>query len=281
MKRIHLFEIEDFDWCPDWIRRCMTRLIVVMHKILGTKDDLTDLVARALKHSRQPAIIDLCSGSGGPMIAVFKALTEKYQLKDLSLTLTDLYPNQEMAKKINSQPLVGIHYSTTPVNAAAIDPHSAGVRTMVCSMHHMKPEVARHILKNAKESSQPICIYEISDNSFPIWLWWIAIPIIFVVALAITPLARPMSWQQLVFTYLIPIIPLFFAWDGAVSNARTYTCKDLDELLQGLNSKGYTWEKGIIAGKAKKLYLLGFPKIVPSSKQEESEQPSLTSRKLH
>lgn len=264
MKRIHLFEIEDFDWCPDWIRRCMTRLLVVMHKILGTKEELTVLVGRALKHSSQPAIIDLCSGSGGPMIGVFETLKKKYRPEELTLTLTDLYPNQEMAKKINSQSLDGIHYLTTSVNAAAVEPQRAGLRTMVCSMHHMKPEIAHRILRNAQESRQPICIYEISDNSFPVWLFWLAIPINFIMALFITPFVRPMSWQQLVFTYLFPVIPLFFAWDGAVSNARTYTLNDLEELLKGLHSKDYTWEKGTIDGKAKKLYLLGLPDIVPA-----------------
>lgn len=60
----------------------------------------------------------------------------------LSLTFTDLYPNQEMANRINSQEDSFLRYLLSPVNAAAIDSHIAGVRTMVCSMHHMKPEVA-------------------------------------------------------------------------------------------------------------------------------------------
>jgi len=32
MKRIHLFEFEDFSWFPNWLRVRMTRLIVVMHR---------------------------------------------------------------------------------------------------------------------------------------------------------------------------------------------------------------------------------------------------------
>ena len=72
-------------------------------------------------------------------------------------------------------------------------------------------------------------------------------------------MARPMTVQQIVFTYLIPIIPLTFAWDGAVSNARTYTLKDMDMLLEGLESKDYLWEKGVVKGKSKKVYLMGMP----------------------
>jgi hypothetical protein len=73
-------------------------------------------------------------------------------------------------------------------------------------------------------------------------------------------MVRPMTWQQLVFTYLIPILPMFIAWDGAVSNARTYTLEDMGELIHGLSDETYTWEKGKVKGKGgNKLYLLGRP----------------------
>jgi hypothetical protein len=195
------------------------------------------------------------------MLTVAETLKGEYQLKDLTLTLTDLYPNRDLANQINRQAGSGISYVPHSIDAANVPSDLMGVRTMVCSFHHMKPGTARNILINAKESRQPICIYEISDNSFPTLLWWVALPFNFITALLITPFVRPLTWQQLVFTYLIPIIPLFFAWDGAVSNVRTYTLKDLDVLLQGLSSDDYRWEKGIITGKAKKIYLLGFPVV--------------------
>lgn len=66
---------------------------------------------------------------------------------------------------------------------------------------------------------------------------------------------------ELHYTYLLPVIPLCFAGDGAVSNARTYTLNDLDQLLTGLETDDYHWDKGLIAGKAKKLYLLGLPQM--------------------
>ncbi len=259
MKRIHLFEIEDFAWFPDVLRTCMTRLIVVMHRLLGSRDELAALIDIALKHAEKPAIVDLCSGSGGPMLEVFSAIQDNPRRQDLSLTLSDLYPNLDLAKEINSHHDSRIRYITSPVDATKVGPAVKGVRAMVGSLHHMRPEVAQRILRDAEESRQPICIFEISDNSFPIALWWVALPLNFLMAFFITPLVRPLSWQQLVFTYLLPIIPLCFAWDGAVSNARTYTLEDMDELLSGLGSENYRWEKGRISGRSKKLYLLGLP----------------------
>lgn len=225
MKRIDLFEFEDFAWFPNWMRTCLTRLIVVMHKFLKSSDDLVPLIKRALKYLKNNTIVDLCSGSGGPMIEVFKDLAREKEKSNVKLILTDLFPNLEMASKINDSAIKNLSYETTPVNASHVNTELTGVRTMVGSFQYMNPDTARQILINAKESKEPICIYEISDNSHPTFLWWMAIPIIFIMALVITPFVKPLSCKQLIFNYLIPIIPLCFAWDGAVSNVRTYTLK--------------------------------------------------------
>lgn len=259
MKRIHLFEFEDQPWLPNWLRKCTTRLINVMHQLLGTKHDVAALTVKAMNHVHKPAIVDLCSGSGGPMLQVPKTIHERYNIDHLSLTLTDLYPDLQVAQNVNNTANNKVHYRTEPVDVRMMGSQLKGVRTMIGSFHHFNPEAARQILKDAQEQQQPICVYEISDNNLPTSLWWISIPSIFIMSFFITPFARPMSWQQLVFTYLIPIIPICFAWDGAASNARTYTLDDMEELLEGLESNGYHWERGRITRKAKKLYLMGMP----------------------
>lgn len=260
MKRIHLFEFEDFNWFPSSLRDCLTRYLVTFHKLLNSKDQIADLAERGLKHSTENHIIDLCSGGGGPMLSVKKELDKRLD-SEIKLTLSDLYPHQKFSAEINNLNDKNLSYKTDPVNAANVDSSLKGLRTMICSLHHMKPETAKSILYNAKENRQPILIYEISDNSYPIWLWWSAIPFAFIIVFFITPFIRPMSWQQLVFTYLIPILPLTIAWDGAVSNARTYTLSDLDILLNDLKSDHYAWEKGSLKGKGgKKIYLLGIPR---------------------
>ena len=262
MKRIHLFEFEDLKWFPNTLRMCMTRYIVTFHKMLGTRKPLAELVAKALKHSKKPEVIDLCSGAGGPMLDVAEELRTEHGYKDLQLRLSDLYPNVKTAQQVNSKNDPSTTYLTEPVNAAEVSDDLTGVRTMVCSMHHMRPEVAKSILQDAQEDEQPICVYEISDNAPPVFLFWIAIPFVILMVFFVTPMIRPMTWQQIVFTYLIPVLPFLIAWDGAVSNARTYTIEDMAELTKDLQKENYTWESGKIKGKGgKKLYLLGLPQI--------------------
>lgn len=258
MKRIHLFEFEDFSWFPNWLRKSLTRLIIVMHRLLNTDKELAEKLSEIIQESEQKNIVDLCSGSGGPMPNVLSILSEKYGLEGLNLTLTDLYPNLEAAVRISDENN-NITYQTTPVDASDVDPKLNGLRTMICSFHHMDKLTARKILEDAYANKQAIFTLEISDNSFPKWLWWISIPINFIMCFFITPFVKPLTWYQLFFTYIIPIIPVFYAWDGAVSNARTYTLEDLDQLLEGLESSNYRWEKGIIKGKSKKLFLAGIP----------------------
>jgi hypothetical protein len=259
MKRIHLFEFEDLPYFPNWIRELMTRYIQTFHKILNTAGHLVPLVEKGLSHSTSLCIVDLCSGSGGPMIEVYKELKDKREYAQLKLTLTDLYPNQKVIKEIKRGGDNGIQYLKNPVNANHVDPKLNGLRTIVSGLHHLKPNLAKKMLQNAKENKQPILVFEISDNSPPIILWWLAIPVAFITSLFVTPLVRPMTWQQLVFTYLIPILPLFIAWDGAVSNARTYTLEDMHVLIGNNLDSDYNWEMGKIKGKGgNKLYLLGY-----------------------
>lgn len=257
MKRIHLFEFEDLKWFPNWIRICLTRLIIVMHKKFTTSEDMAKLLSKLIKQTNTTKIIDLCSGSGGPMLDTISHLKNIYKIENVELLLTDLYPNLEDAKRINELNN-HIHYRTTPLDATNIDSDVKGILTMVGSFHHMKPKMARKILAEVQRKQQPICILEI-NKKFPIILWWLFIPLSAILCLFITPLVRPLTFKQIFFTYFMPIIPICFAWDAVITSGRIYRMDDLGTLLKGLENENYTWEKGIIEGKSEKIYLMGYP----------------------
>ena len=258
MKRIHLFEIEDFSWFPNWLRICLTRYLNTIHKLFGSKPVLVDILSKTLKETKQNKIIDLCSGSGGPLIGAHSELKET-DFPDLTLQLSDLYPNTKAAKEMNNDGDVSTSYIETPVDATNLEGEQDGLRTMICSFHHMTEDNAKKILKDAFDSRKPILIFEISDNSTPKAIWWLAIPFNIISTLLFTPLVRPFSLTQFVFTYLIPVLPLVVAWDGAVSNARTYSQGDLDILTKDLQADDYVWEKGVVKGKGNKLWFVGKP----------------------
>ena len=139
---------------------------------------------------------------------------------------------------------------------------------MIASFHHMTPEGARSILSTAQQSAQPILIYELAKNNVPFLLWCLLLPlsltILVVMSLVMTPFVRKLTVSQILFTYLIPIIPLAYAGDGQASLMRTYTFKDIDELLKGVPpSSQYQWDMGEATkpnGKKAGYFLMGYPK---------------------
>lgn len=267
MKRIQLFEFEDYKWFPSWLRTCMTNLIMVLHRMMGLSEVLAYLIARVLQEKGLSKIVDLGSGSGGAMPEVLKALHKIDGLQQVELVMTDLYPNMEVAKRFNENSEDKISYLETPVNATELHSAPMGLKTMVNSFHHMPPEAARKILESAVQSKQPILIYEMAENKLPTIVWALFLPfgliILMLMTLFMTPFVKPLTWRQLVFTYLIPIIPVCYAWDGQASMPRIYSFDDLDELLQGLETPDFYWEKGFAKkgnGKNAGTYLVGYPK---------------------
>jgi hypothetical protein len=194
------------------------------------------------------------------MPEVIRILKGKGDNDDLKLIMSNLYPNEAFARQMNTVKSSDIIYETTPVDATIVDEKNTGLRPMEGSLNHMKLHTAKKILTDTMKSQQPSLTFEISDNSYPKALWWVAIPFNIISSLFVSAMARPYTVQQFFFTYIVPFIPITFAWDGAVSNARTYTLNDLDFLLKGMESEKYSWEKGVVKGKSKKIYLLGIPK---------------------
>jgi hypothetical protein len=260
MKRLQLFEFEDYAGFPAVWRNSMTRYLVLLHRLVGTRALLVERLAPVLRALPRPRIIDLGSGSGGPMPEVAEALRRHEGLSELTLTLSDAHPNRAAVAEIRRVGSPHLEYLESPLDAAAVDPELEGLRTMICSLHHFRPESARRVLESAARARQPFFAYELSDNGFPRALWWLALPINVLSVLLLTPFVRPLSGLQLLFTYLLPVLPFAIAWDGAVSNARTYTLGDLRELLSAVPSDGYRWEMGTLGGRGgNKLYLLGTP----------------------
>ncbi len=263
MKRVQLFEFEDFSWFPTHIRNSMTNLIVVLHKMMGIPPVLGKLIQETLKETRENHIIDLGSGSGGPMPLVHETLRSNGT--PVTITLTDKHPNPQAITEYSK--VDGLNYLSTPVDATNISEAPKGLKTMVNSFHHMPLPQAKSILRSAQESKQPILIYEIAENNIPLIIWWLLLPISLTITalmcLVMTPFSRPMTWQQLIFTYVIPIIPICYAWDGQASLPRMYTFNDIDEILSEFPDESYVWKKGRATdakGKKRGTYLIGMPK---------------------
>lgn len=267
MKRIELFEFEDFDWLPNVIRTSITNLIAVFHRWMGTADVIAGLIIELKSKCDFKQIVDIGSGSGGAMPDVIERVNERNPDQPMQLILTDLHPNPRFVAAINDQKLPYVHYHSTSIDASSINQAPKGLKTMIASFHHMKPEIAQQILLSAQRSGSPILIYEIAKNNVPVLIWGLLLPlslsILIVMTLIMTPFVKRLSLAQVVFTYLIPIIPLIYAWDGQASLMRTYTFEDVETLLAGEPTSDYQWtidDAKNAKGKTLGYRIMGYPR---------------------
>ncbi|CAL2107012.1 conserved hypothetical protein [Tenacibaculum sp. 190524A02b] len=267
MKRVQLFEFEDFSWLPKFIRASITNLLALLLKKLKTQEIITSILQDIqTKHSFNQ-IVDLGAGSGGVMLDVVEEYNKNRKLP-IKLLLTDLFPNPKIINQINNSTPEYIYYSSAPTNATNFETVPEGLKTMMNSFHHMSPENAKKILKTAQLNKQPILIYEMGINNIPLVFWWLFLPIsiliMCIMVFFMTPFVKNITFKQVIFTYLIPVIPLIYAWDGQASLVRMYTFKDIEtHLLANLpKDNSYTWKIDTAKnseGKTQGYYILGLP----------------------
>jgi hypothetical protein len=72
---------------------------------------------------------------------------------------------------------------------------------------------------------------------------------------------RPLTWRRLLWTYLLPVVPLVAAWDGFVSCLRTYSVAELEALVASLPPNDLDWGIGRLPsfGASRITYVIGTP----------------------
>ena len=235
MRRLHLFEFNDQPWFPQVLRDGETAYLAAAYRLAPLARLWAEKIVAALHPGDRMEILDLCSGAGGPVPAVIDEL-ERLGCK-ASVTLTDLYPNTQTAAHLR------MAWLSKPVDATCVPPELPGTRTMFTAFHHFRLEAARAILGDAFRRRRSICIFEAGSGGLTGVATMLLVPLN---VLAMMPFARPFRWTNLLFTYLIPLLPLILFWDGVVSMLRMYSPEQMQELTQDLQAPDYDWAAGRI-----------------------------------
>ena len=257
MKRLHLFEFEDFPWFPAVIRDSATDYLRFMIEKLRFYDSAVPYIKKVLQKTGLSSVLDLCSGGGGGMLDVYNELNKR-SAQNITITLSDKYPNIPAFEEINRITNGGIKYINTSIDALDVPAYIKGVRTMFSAFHHFTPAQAELILKNAVENDAPVAFFDGAGNKFIIALSIALLhPFIFFFA---TPFIKPFRFSRLFFTYIIPLIPVTTIWDGIASAFRFYSEPEIRSLVK--NFPAYTWETGITKGKltVRMRYIIGHKK---------------------
>jgi hypothetical protein len=264
MRRIQFIELHEQAWFPSSLRADVTDALQFGFNLLRAYEPIAPLLQSVIDSTEnpmnaRPSIVDMCSGGGGPWLDLSRELHSRDAKGDsagIQIWLTDKYPNLEAFERISASSDHHIHYYPESVDAMNVPGTLKGLRTMFTSFHHFSPEDARAILQNAVEAGESVGIFEVTKRAPS------AIVLIFVGTLLLflhTPRIRPFRWSRLLWTYLIPIIPLVLLFDGVVSCLRTYRPQELREMVDKLTSCQYQWDIGELAsGKMSVTYLIGY-----------------------
>jgi hypothetical protein len=258
LPRLHLFELADQSWFPATLRDLVTDYLHFIETRFALHQPTVVLLAEALQRSDSTHIVDLCSGGGGSMSSLVQALAA--QGVRPQVTLTDRFTNTQAFQRVAATSNGQISFSNEPVDARAVPPDMGGLRTMFNAFHHFRPFDAMAVLRDSVQAGQPIGIFEIPERS----LRTLA-PMFFLVPLLVastTPFIRPFRWRRLLWTYLVPLVPLACWWDGLVSQLRAYSPTGLQDLAEAVGTPTYCWRAGrvpIVSNPGHLTYLIGYP----------------------
>ena len=237
LRRRQWVELEDLSWWPTAWRDAGTGFLAVALESTGHATLVANRIQAMLEKTGQTTTIDMGSGGGGPMATVAAALSAPY-----TIHLTDLHPNLPALALVSERSNGRVTFSSEPVDATGVTPELRGLRTMVNAFHHLPPDAARAVLQSAVDGGQPITVIEVISREPLQLLGLLFSPLTFAV---LFPWVRPFRPLNLLFTYLIPVLPAFVLWDGVVSWLRIYDPEELAALVSSLRgADGWTWEIG-------------------------------------
>jgi len=260
MRRVQFIELHEQPWFPPPLRHEITDALEFGLNLLKAYAPIASLLQSVLDSTRSWSIVDMCSGGGGPWLDLSRRLHPDTQA--FHILLTDKFPNLRAFQNVRAASENHIAFYPDSVDAMKVPGELQGFRTMFTSFHHFPPEEARALLQNAVDAGQSIGIFEITrraPSTIVLMFPWALMLFVF------TPLIRPFCWSRLLWTYLIPIIPLVLLFDGVVSCLRTYGPQELCEIIKKLSGIQYQWEVGEHSkgsGRSPITYLIGYPKAL-------------------
>ena len=259
MRRTELTEIHDHPRFPAVLRNLTTDALEALWEFGNSYRPILGVLHDSLKNAGQEPVkvADLCSGGGGPWLAISRQLKEEYRL-EVDVCLTDRYPNAEAFERVRGKAMaadIRIEFSPLPIDATWVPDTLPGFRTIFSAFHHFGPEQARSVLSGAVASGRGIGIFEVARRGARTMLTVCLTPLL---VLWLTPRMRPFRWSRLLWTYVLPVVPFVIGYDGVVSCLRTYSLAELRELVEGLG--GYNWQTGEArTGFLPVTYLVGQP----------------------
>lgn len=239
LPRLHGFEFTDQSWVPGIVRAILTDAIGQGFVKLRAGTRMGQVLASLVRESRAQSILELAAGSAEASVELVNELERRGAA--VNYVVSDKYPDLLAFRRASEITKGRVTYIGKPVDALDIPGNLQGLRLLVVSFHHFRPEQAVPILRAAYEGGFPIAIFELTDRGL---LRTLTVgPLVVLQMLILLPrILKAHSWRGALW-----FLPATFAlaWDGFVSCLRSYTLREL-KLMTRTFSDGYHWRRGIL-----------------------------------
>lgn len=255
LPRLHLFELEDQPWFPQLLRVGITDYLATITDRTRSYAPVVPSIVASVAPTAEPLIRDFCSGGGGPWPALWPAVASA--VPGARLELTDAFPNPHAVTRFPVNRAVT--YRSTALEGTSPWPDDAALATFFSAFHHFPPAQATDVLRQASQTRTPVAVFEVTQRSLKALAIMCVVPI---AVLLMTPTIRTFRWWRLLFTYVVPLIPIAVWWDGVVSCWRTYQPDELMALAMRAAPSGMEWRVGEWSTAGQPLpvtYLIGTP----------------------
>ena len=225
MKRRQIPQITNTSWFPGFMTRCIHEFMTWFVDKVNAAKPFLPVIEEGLQHANHIVVMEKKVGAG--FETVDSLIDEKFE--------------------------------RTAVDMDSFNADQEGLYVCVNSFHQLTPEKAGNILNQVAEKRQPIVIVEGNNDS--LWQVFGMTVIVPLTVLLTAPFVKPFRVERLLFTYLIPILPLVTFIDGFLALFKLYAPQDLDELTASVDEKNYVWRSGKQDnGRGGKIiYLIGMP----------------------
>jgi len=244
MRRVQLFEWEDQPWLPRVFRDFITDHLRYTHNEPMRQPvnmAIAERLASVLARAQTTQIVDLCAGAGGPVDKIGRILVEDLSIP-VTIVLTDLFPNVVAFKRLEAQSGGRIRARYESTNATDVPAELGGLRTLFTALHHFRPSDVQLVLADAVRKKAPIAVFEPLERTIRMMV--LVGVISFLRGFTHTHIVGRLTLPRALMTYVLPVAPAMFAWDGTISTLRTYTADELLALAQGVSTDNYDWEAG-------------------------------------
>ena len=227
MKRKQVFQFSNQKWYPSFLKRDMYEFMSWFVGKVNAAKPFLPVLEEVIGHTQTKTIINIDSKIGAGIETVLTLLPEGTEVINVELE----------------------RFST----------HNKGMYTFINSFHQLDEKKATYYLTQIADSGNSVAVLEGNNDS----LWQVVGMTIFVPLTVIlsAPFVQPFRITRLIFTYLIPILPVVTMLDGFLALFKLYNPNDLNELVSNIPVKSYVWKSGKADnGRGGKIiYLMGYP----------------------